>query len=274
MYGRYALPVTPPARSGCDVCAGPAEFAQVADETTLGVWCGPECAIGRRAGDLRVGEQVAVWAAQFPEVRSWAERRGGHRGDMLIFRGFAHLAVVASVTDAGVTLINPGQEKLDLGRDEPRRGKEPDQPSTDDQPESLLVPANFPCTRVTGITARPKNRRPGGRIVWRWPVDGPWVRDVTFGHWVSYQPQGSCEDSPDCDAPAILWVSYRQGRPNSTDAPSCERCLARRLRRRAQEHVRATTSHQDPWPAPVAFWDPTLRAWDVRPHDGSATQLA
>ena len=194
-----------------------------------------------------------------------ARAQRGHRGDVLFFRGFAHLAVVASVTDDGVTLNNPGGERLDA---------DPERPSADDEPEFLVVPTNFPCTRLTGITVRPTRRRREGRIVWRWPVDAPWVRDVTFGHWVSYQPQGSCEDSPDCHAPATLWVSYRQGMSDATDAPSCERCLARRLRRRAQEHVRATTGQQAPWPTPMAIWDPTLHAWDVRPHDGSATQLA
>ena len=269
MYGRYALPVTPPARSICDVCAAPAEFAQVEGETTLDVWCGPECAIGRRAGDLRIGEQVAVWAAQFPEVRSWPERRGGHRGNVLFIRGFAHLAVVASLTDAGVTLVNPGDARMDL-----RPGQGPDHPADGDQPESLVLPANFPCTRATGITVRPKRRQPGGRIVWRWPVDAPWVRDVSFGHWVSHQRQGLCADSPDCDAPATLWVSYHQDLPDATDAPSCEGCLARRLRRRAQQQLRTTPGRPDSWPTPVAFWDPVLRAWDVRPHDGSATSWA
>ena len=96
-------------------------------------------------------------------------------------------------------------------------------------------------------------------------MDAPWVREVTFGHWVSHQPQGLCEDAPDCQEPATLWVSYDVGLPEATDLPSCERCLARRLRRRADPHPR---------PTPVAFWNPALDAWDVRPHDGSPTSLA
>ena len=254
MYGLYALPVTPPARSTCDVCGGPAAFARVHLEETVDAWCGPECATGRRAGELRVGEHVAIWASRFPEVETWPERHGDVGRDVWPFGGFARLAVVSSVSDDEVTLTNPGGARVGAG---PAETKE------DDQPERIVVPADYPCTRVTGITVRRRTRP--GLVVWRWPVDAPWVREVSFGHWVSCQPQGLCEDSPDCEEPATLWVSYDVGLPGATDLPSCERCLARRRRRRADLR---------PTPTPVAFWSPGLDAWDVRPHDGSPTLLA
>jgi len=276
VYGLYALPVTPPSRDHCDVCGAPAGFARVQCEDTVETWCGPGCATGRRASDLRVGEHVAVWAPRFPEVEDWPERRGDIGREVWPFRGFARLAVVSSVRDDEVTLTNPGGSWAATGQGEPREPGDRDAATVADPPESLVVPADYPCTRFTGITVRRsrrgRRRRRNGLVVWRWPVDAPWVRDVTFGHWVSHQPQGLCEDSPDCEEPATLWVSYHHDRPDATDGPSCERCLARRGRRRAEG--RAVLGSQGPVPTPVAYWNPALDAWDVRPHDGSPSQLA
>ena len=256
MYGLYALPVPPPSRDSCDVCGAPASFARVQLEDTVRTWCGPECATARRADDLRVGEHVAVWASRFPEVEQWPERSGHIGREVWPFRGFARLAVVSSVTDDEVTLTNPGQV------------------AAGDSSETVVVPADYPCTRFTGITVRRprlRRRRRNGLVVWRWPVDAPWVRDVTFGHWVSYQSQGLCEDATECEQPATFWVSYHRGLPDATDGPSCERCLARRRQRRAEESALDSPART---PTPVAYWNPALDAWDVRPHDGSPTELA
>jgi hypothetical protein len=261
MYGRYALPVTPPERSDCDVCGAPAEFARVDGDHAVRVWCGPGCAEGRRADELRVGEHVALWADRFPEVRSWPDHQAVIGREVWPLRGFAVLAVVAAVGEDGVTLRNPGSAE-----DEPG-----------DAPEAVVVPADYPCTRFTGITVRrPRRGRRSdhaGHVVWRWPVDAPWARDVSFGHWVSYQPQGTCGDA-DCEEVATLWVSSGLGSPTPADWASCERCLARRLRRRVHEGATPGAPGQRPSPTPVAFWDGGLGAWDVRPHDGSPTQLA
>ena len=269
VYGLYALPVTPPARSDCDVCGGPASFARVHRGRTVDAWCGPDCATGHRAGELRTGEHVAIWASRFPEVETWPVRRGDIGRDVWPFSGFARLAVVSSITDDEVILTNPGGTRVVTGP-----------PEAEDQPERIVVPVDYPCTRFTGITVRRLRRRRRSRpglVVWRWPVDAPWVRQVTFGHWVSHQPQGLCEDAPQCEEPATLWVSYDRGLPGATDLPSCETCLARRLRRRAEPSVATATSPAAdlrPEPLPVAFWDQALDAWDVRPHDGSPTLLA
>ena len=299
VYGLYALPVPSPAWSTCEVCGGPAAFARVHLEETVDAWCGPECAVGRRAGELRVGEHVAVWASRFPEVEVWPDRRGDVGREVWPFRGFARLAVVSSVTDDEVTLTNPGGARAgttpharrgsdDHGRPAAgRQDADPRDPEANDPPERIVVPADYPCTRFTGITVRrPRRRRRRTRpgvVVWRWPVDAPWVREVTFGHWVSHQPQGLCEDSPECEEPATLWVSYGRGLPDATDLPSCERCLARRLLRRPEvtvtgDQVAAAPGHgfvpRRPTPTPVAYWNPALDAWDVRRHDGSPTSLA
>jgi hypothetical protein len=68
-------------------------------------------------------------------------------------------------------------------------------------------------------------------------------------------------------------VSYDRGLPDATDLPSCERCLARRLLRRPEAPVTGEQVAAAP-PTPVAYWNPALDAWDVRPHDGSPTALA
>ena len=261
MYGCYDLPVTPPERSDCDVCGAPAEFARVDGDRTVQAWCGPGCAVGRRADELRVGEHVAVWADRFPEVRSWPDHQAVIGRDVWPFRGFAVLAVVTGVGDDGVMLTNPGSAEGD-----------PAGPA-----ECVFLPAGYPCTRFTGITVRRPRRRSRrghvGHVVWRWPVDAPWVRDVSFGHWVSHQPQGTCGDA-DCEEVATLWVSSGPHASTPADWASCERCLARRLRRRAQEQATLGAGRVPPSPTPVAFWDGSLGAWDVRPHDGSPTRLA
>jgi hypothetical protein len=244
-------------------------------EDTVQTWCGSECATGRRARDLRLGEHVAVWASRFPEVEAWPERIGHIGRDVWPFRGFARLAVVSSVTDAEVTLTNPGGARAGTEQRGPQGTDDRQRATEEDAPESLTVPADYPCTRFTGITVRrprvQRRRRRTGLVVWRWPVDAPWVRDVTFGHWVSYQSQGLCEGATDCEQPATFWVSYHRGLPDATDAPSCERCLARRRQWRAEESALDAPARM---PTPVAYWNPALDAWDVRPHDGSPTELA
>ena len=42
----------------------PAQLARVHAGTTLGAWCGQECAMGRRARDLPLGEEVVIWTAK------------------------------------------------------------------------------------------------------------------------------------------------------------------------------------------------------------------
>lgn len=264
MYGYYALPVTAPQRSVCDVCGAPAQFARVRDGRTLGAWCGAECAAGCRAGDLPLGAEVLVSITKFDEVSDWSISR--HAEDQYLVRlprGFARRAVVTSVTETEVVLVNPDGKSEGTGRS-----------LAHDVPEELRLPSDFPCTQFTGVvSARHDDALQPGDLLRRWPVHGPWTRQVSFGHWVSHQPQGMCEDSDDCEAPATLWVSYLRGQPRSTDGPSCERCLARRLRRR--ERARGgPRRRRPPEPIPIAVWNTTLSAWDVRPHDGSPTLLA
>lgn len=273
MNGYYAIPVSAPARSTCDVCGAPAQLARVHEGTTLGAWCGQECAMGRRARELPLGAEVLIWTAKFVEVGTWPVRRGAEPGRLLhLSPGFARCAVVKSISETEVVLGNPGGKRYGTADTNTFAPDSSEPPRDDDPPEELRVPADFPCTRYTGITTRPRRSPRAGRLLRRWPVDGPWTRDVTFGHWVSHQPQGICEDSADCEAPATLWVSYDPGEPRAADGPTCERCLSRRLRRR--ESMRGTRPNRAADPAPVAVWDTTLDAWDIRPHDGSATRLA
>jgi hypothetical protein len=270
MYGVYALPVTAPARDDCDVCGAPGEYALVEAGTTERVWCGPDCEAGLQARDLQVSEEVLVWDGRFPEVGRWPVPHLPELQWTAIMRGVAHRAVVTTVADTEVVLSNPKAAGQD-GAGEEVRGSEvpPLDPS-----ELLRLPADFPCTRWTGITRpSPSAPRPG-LLLQRWPVDAPWVREVTFGEWVSYQPQGTCEDGEGCTEPASLWVSYQPGWTTATDGPSCERCLARRRRRGAAGRHRGAHAAPVPAPVPVAFWNAALDAWDVRPNDGSAAVLA
>jgi hypothetical protein len=204
VYGLYALPVTPPARTHCDVCGGPAAFARVLQDETVDAWCGPGCATGRRADELRVGEHVAIWAARFPEVETWPDRRGDVGRDVWPFGGFARLAVVSSVTDDEVALTNPG-------------GARPGQ----------------------------RSRAPQGTDARHWATQGPpRMRTRWSGQQRTTSPRASsCR--PTTRSPA-------------SPASPCG------------GHVAAGVAVA---PA-VAFWDSALDSWDVRPHDGSPTQLA
>lgn len=209
----------------------------------MGAWCGPGCADGCRARDLTVGSNVLVLISRFPEVRRWRVRR---RASNLYEAGLARLvrrAVVARVGATGVVLASA------RGRDAP--------------PEELTLPPDFPCTRFTGIVVTVGDPPQERLLLRRWPDDGTWTRDVAFEQWLSHLPQGACEDDPVCDAPATLWVWYDL----RSDGPSCERCLARRrLRRKIQQPPNGGSGrHADP--VPVATWDTTLDAWDVRPDD-------
>jgi hypothetical protein len=223
------------------VCGGPAGLARVLDGTTVGAWCGTGCAAGCRAGDLTVGQKALLLISRYPEVARWPVRRGSRNLRRAGRSGIARRAVVARVTGDGVVLTNA-------------RGRPPGAHRTGDGAEDQSLPLDFPCTRFTGIVLDAADPDPPGRLLHRWPLDGVWTRDVSFDHWVSHQPQGTCEDDPGCDSRASLWVCYA---PDS-DGRSCGRCLSRRLRRGGRLE-----------PLPVAAWHPGLQAWDTRRYDSA-----
>lgn len=166
--------------------------------------------------------------------------------------GVARRAVVAGVAGDGVVLTN-ARGRLPLGH------------GSGDSTEELTLPLDFPCTRFTGIVVDADDAPRPGQLLHRWPLDRPWTCDVAFDHWLSHQPQGTCEDGAACDARASLWVCYGP----EVDRRSCGRCLSRRLRRLAA----LRPPHGELWvpdPVPVAAWDPRLQAWHTRPYDGAA----
>lgn len=250
--GPFPLPTYAPDRDTCDVCGGPAGLARVLDGITVGAWCGTGCAAGCRAGDLTVGQKALVLISRFPEVGRWPVRRGSRNLHRAGFSRVVRRAVVVRVTAEGVVLTNA-------------RGRQPAGHRTGDGAEDLTLPADFPCTSFTGIVVDVADPAPRGMLVHRWPLDGVWTRDVSFDHWLSHQPQGTCEDDPGCDARASLWVCYG---PDS-DGRSCGRCLSRRLHRRVAPRPEPRMLRR-PEPLPVAAWDPRLQAWDTRRYDGAA----